>query len=697
MPDDNLTYTQAAFLLRLIDPELDIPFGPSVYAVPYAVWIELYIEALKNISNGDLEGFFGIERVTLIPLRSVDNGVFTDNGPFDSAGIDMVPYLDTEITALVKEGEILAVLTVECTQPLVRGAYIRSSDGERISIYIGGAERTYPYLNLHRSDLSAGRICDIRVSQGTAVEVRVLGETVAGTVNRITAEYTELRDKALLPNSPYIRVYDVSGRDVVYSELGNIITGSNVNTFIVENGFVRAVIINQQATVHNIRVLLSTTNFRGHRHESVTVQSDSPFTVWAGGAPYIYRPGLEFTVAPGVNMHLFSDLHPRIYIISNVQGAKFEVLNIQRHGGKSPAYRGLLEISLEPDGSFLIVNEVSLEEYLYAVISNENIDLFGFEAVKVQAVIARSYAYNQFYANRFSGFGAHVDDSVFSQVYNNFPECNISMDAVYHTRGLMLSHGGNVISGSFFSTSAGVTANSGEVWADINTKNFPGTTLPHLQSTRFYTGANYGNLRVESNASAFLRDWNVQGYDSAFPWFRWNVEMTAAQISRSINASIGMMYYADPSLIQTLQPDGDFRSRPVNTIGELLDLIVISRGEGGNIMTVMLTGSEATVLVHTEQYIRMLLAPSCGFGGEVLINRHIGAPVPNLPIMPSAFFVFDKYYSSGQLSSVIFHGGGYGHGAGMSLSGARGMSMAGYNFNQILRRYFRDAVIVRKW
>jgi len=693
MPDEPLTLTQAAFLLGRIDPELEIPFELSSDEICQVLWTDLFMLALDNVSDGDIEGYFGISTVNIIPVWVVENGVFTDIGPFDSAGIDMNPFLDLEISALVKEGEILALLNIINDQPLLRGAYIKGYSDGHVHLFIGGAERFYRYANSVPQNI----IGDLRISLGEALGIKTLDEGLNGIVNRLTPEFTELRDVALLPNAEDLRIYDRTGGTLSVGELHDITVGSDIADFIIENGYVRAVIINGEADPQTVRVLISETGFPGYFHDTVSVRSDAPFTVWSNGAPFTYNPGEIFTASFYENTHLFSGSFPRVYIVPDVRGGRLEITSICRNwpDGGSPRYRGFLEINKEPDGRFLIINELPVEEYLYAVISNELIEFFGAEAAKVQAVLARSYVYNHLRTNLFHSFGANIDDTFITQVYNGFPESTASINAVNHTRGLMLSHSGSVFSGSFFSTSVGATANSGEAWADIQTRNFPGTTLPYLQSSLFYTG-NHGDLRDELNAGAFFRNWNIPGFDAAFPWYRWNVEMTAEQLTNSINSSIGSLYAVNPVLIQTLQPDGNFRSRPIETIGELIDIEVVSRGEGGIIMSVMITGTEAKVIAKTEMVIRQLFVPACK-NNEITITRRVGDPVTNFFILPSAFFVMDTDYEDGRIVNITFHGGGYGHGVGMSQNGARGMAMAGYNFNQILRRYYRDAVLVRMW
>ena len=46
-----------------------------------------------------------------------------------------------------------------------------------------------------------------------------------------------------------------------------------------------------------------------------------------------------------------------------------------------------------------------------------------------------------------------------------------------------------------------------------------------------------------------------------------------------------------------------------------------------------------------------------------------------------------------ETTDYIFSGMGWGHGVGMSQEGAKGMAMAGYNYEQILKHYFTGVVI----
>ena len=70
---------------------------------------------------------------------------------------------------------------------------------------------------------------------------------------------------------------------------------------------------------------------------------------------------------------------------------------------------------------------------------------YELEALKAQAVCARTYAYRQILGNSYSQYGAHVDDSTGFQVYNNTEESASTTEAVNATYGQMLFYEGRAI------------------------------------------------------------------------------------------------------------------------------------------------------------------------------------------------------------------------------------------------------------
>ena len=85
------------------------------------------------------------------------------------------------------------------------------------------------------------------------------------------------------------------------------------------------------------------------------------------------------------------------------------------------------------------------------------------EALKAQAVCARTYAYRQIQGNTYGQYGAHVDDSTSFQVYNNITTSERTDQAVDETYGQMLFYNDTPIEAFYYSTSCGHGAD-GSVW-----------------------------------------------------------------------------------------------------------------------------------------------------------------------------------------------------------------------------------------
>ncbi len=129
------------------------------------------------------------------------------------------------------------------------------------------------------------------------------------------------------------------------------------------------------------------------------------------------------------------------------------------------------------------IDVVPLEEYITGVVSGEVPISFEFEALKAQAVAARSYVLKQLEYNQNNDYD--VVDTVMNQVYLDSDQLkerwkedyttnlNKAKMAVLDTKGEYLDCNGSVVEALFFSTSTGYTENSGEI--------FP-TQQPYLKS-----------------------------------------------------------------------------------------------------------------------------------------------------------------------------------------------------------------------
>jgi stage II sporulation protein D len=250
----------------------------------------------------------------------------------------------------------------------------------------------------------------------------------------------ELREWGVLPLCCNFAVYSVAESLVSLRETDALLVGADMAEFYVINGRVVAAVILREVEPTFIRVVLGTSGFAGLYHESVEITADGAFMVRGGARVVRFEAGEIFRVAADENDDFWGGL--RFYAAPDSDESRLEIIGLRRNwaDGLNPRYRGVFEISRHENGGFVIVNELCLEEYLYAVVPSEMPSGFGVEASMVQAVTARTFAYHQFYANRFRAYGAHVDDSVISQVYNNIPENDVSREAVRATRGMVLMY-----------------------------------------------------------------------------------------------------------------------------------------------------------------------------------------------------------------------------------------------------------------
>lgn len=697
LPDEPLTLQQAQILLDKLNPDnkTKIKMTDDIADKPisYALWTELYIKILAETSKDEtLESNYSITEEALIVLTTPSNNtkqaawtMTTDKGEYGFTGLNMDSYIDCKIKAYTKDNEIIAFVDVEETTPTITNAYLVEATENSLKIFVGGAERTYKSVNTTiDKSIFVTPIVDIKITQGTILEIKPAKDRLSGRFMRSDNNYIELAQSGIIDTYEDMKVYSNIDNDIKWKSIKSIISGTDIADYILKDGKICAAIITKDASAEKIRVVIGTTGFNELIHKNMKLTATTDYTVSYGNEVKQYKKEEIFEITPDI----FNNTS-RIYVNPVSNDGRIELQSITRNSGNIPQYRGTIEIAKQGDG-YSIVNDLGLEEYLYSVVPSEMPTSYGLEAAKVQAITARSYAYNQIFSNKYYKYGANVDDSIQSQVYNNTPENKNSTKAVNDTKGQVLTYNGAVISANFFSTSAGVTANSGDVWMNTSTKEFPAETPVYLSTVKQYEDTEFGDLSQEENADKFFRNKEIKSYDSEFSWFRWNVTMTMKELSASINANIKERYNANKAAIKTLISENVYRSRDIETIGDLKDIQVLKRGGGGNIMEILLVGTKATVKVATEYNIRTLLKPFKYLedGQDIILNRKDGTKLANYTLMPSSFFTMDK-----SNDSITFYGGGNGHGAGMSQNGVKAMSDKGYTCEQILSHYYKDTLV----
>ncbi len=160
-------------------------------------------------------------------------------------------------------------------------------------------------------------------------------------------------------------------------------------------------------------------------------------------------------------------------------------------------YRGKVQL-VNQGNQLTAINHVDLEHYLYSVVGAEAVSSWPIEALKAQAVAARSYA---LYKRKTKKNGLYdLDTTQSTQVYKGLDtEYLTTHEAVNSTAGQIMTYNGNVILAAFHSSSGGHTENVEDIWT---------SPLPYLRG--------------------------VVDYDHQSPVFEWNKTFSLNQIANLI-------------------------------------------------------------------------------------------------------------------------------------------------------------------
>lgn len=327
----------------------------------------------------------------------------------------------------------------------------------------------------------------------------------------------------------------------------------------------------------------------------------------------------------------------------------------------------------------MLVNELPLETYLNYVVPSEMPSRYSQEALKAQAVCARTYAYKHLQSYGYPDYEAHVDDSVRYQVYNNTSPAESTTQAVEETADLILTSQGQPITAYYFSTSCGYTGNE-EVWWEGSSE-----MTPYLRGKTVNEAGECLDMTDEEVFTAFILETDDTCYDRKVSWYRWETEIDVETLSDNLNEVLKSRYEANPEAVRTKR-GRNFVSRPVETIGTIKEIEILERNEGGAVQRMRISGSRRTIEIATEYNVRALLNVKGG-----VIVRQDGTTAEGGTLLPSAYLIVTPVFDEeGILSGFRFQGGGYGHGVGMSQNGANGMAEQGKSFEEILRFFYTD-------
>ena len=525
---------------------------------------------------------------------------------------------------------------------IYKNVYVTNIDDNRITANMYGNIKKFNSGKI--AEDVTGCLCDITVEDGKIVGVNTKTDVVSGKVLSVSQDSVEIEGYGSVKLDEDFIMYE-KGNSLI-SNYSSIIVGYALQDFIVADGEVCGAIKNKPLQADNIRVIIKTSGFRDIFFDETVFCADSGMIVETGEGSYETAPG-EAVV---FNADTEDFNQGRIRLIPKSGEIQFQSVN---RGVGTPSYGGTLEVSRYDEG-IVVVNEVAIEDYLKKVVPSEMPSGFNLEALKCQAVCARSYAYTELSNNYYSAYGAHIDDSIQFQVYNNSQRAESTDTAVDETAGQVLSYNGEVVKTYYYSTSCGSTTDV-TLWGNT-TENYPYFVAECVG------GVDRGlTLTVESEFNTFIKGENEADYDYDCTLYRWSMEESVKEISEGFARSTG------------------------KNVGNITDIEVLERVNGGAAVKVKVTGDKGETVIDSESAIRAAF-------GNANVDMNTKSGTTRYANLPSTFCVFEKVTEGKKLTGFKITGGGYGHGIGMSQNAANKMAES-MTYAQILEFFYRGTTL----
>ena len=223
-------------------------------------------------------------------------------------------------------------------------------------------------------------------------------------------------------------------------------------------------------------------------------------------------------------------------------------------------YRGFFDLSPGKNGRLTVVNQLSMEEYLFGVVPGEISPRTYPEdsALRAQAIAARTYALNNM--GRFSDEGFDLTDDVRTQVYGGVSiEQPTTNDAVRETYGITLYYKGKPINAMYSADCGGKT----EDYANV----FDAREVPYLRSVKCPSAGASGHVRRDRSGGKTNQSWKVS--------------FTLKEVSRRLRRLSG-------------------------DIGPLVDMEPAQIGKSGRAVQIRLIGTEGSTEVNGYRVRRAL-------------------------------------------------------------------------------------------
>ena len=299
-------------------------------------------------------------------------------------------------------------------------------------------------------------------------------------------------------------------------------------------------------------------------------------------------------------------------------------------------YRGKLQITYNASRNTLIpINIVNIEEYLEGVIASEMPTQFPMNALRAQAVLARTYALKHLGKHKYYGYD--LCDTQNCQVYGGVrSESERGNAAVESTMGEILKYKNKPIESVFSANCGGITQSAKEAgWYDT----------PYLNPVSDYKDFDFDRLQPYHFKEL------LQYPHDAYSRYNNHVSLAAFRWTRVVDVE---------DLSQLIK-------RQKKDIGRVTAIIPLRRGRSGYVSRLIVKGTKGSVTLNKENVIRNNLS---------------------LGMLRSSYFIVEPNYRDRELKYFVFYGGGWGHGVGFDQTGAAGRAEAGQNYREILQHYF---------
>lgn len=474
-------------------------------------------------------------------------------------------------------------------------------------------------------------VADLQIKWNKIEKIMAKPDSVQGTLQSYTDEQMTIQEYGTLDRVTDLYVYSNLEEHPQQIMLSDLVLGASNLKYVVADRTICALVLEEETPIYDVRVLLK--NGESICWQELWLSGDGDAGLKVGEIdfePYLMVNVKKCMDDNGMEQTDVSCESGKIYI-------RGEDGSVNGYG-----YTGVFHLTREQEG-IVIVNELPIEDYVRCVLPSEMPCSFGKEALKAQAVCARTFAYDQMRGGSYAKYGANMDNTTAYQVYHAAEPVDATNQAVDETEGKVLLQNGELITCYYFSTSPGATETL-EVW-DTESPEYLETVMVFSEMT--------DSLSLETVFMEWIEQ-APESTDSASPYYRWDAALDI----------IG-------------KQDAEY--------GKIQELQIKERSKAGYVLQLDIICQNGTKTLEKENEIRNYLGK---YIKELTLQD--GTVREDFSTLPSACFRIAGITDD----RVKLRGGGFGHGIGMSQYGADSLAGQGYTYEEILNYYYHDVTVM---